>query len=190
MIEFVKQPWHWIVAGTIIGLIVPTLLLIGNKKLGVSSFMRHLCAICFPKKIPFFLYEWKKEVWNIFFVIGIFIGGFIATQFLSNPEPIQVAQATKEALEKYDIYDYSKILPVDLFNIENIFNLKGLFFFVIGGLMVGFGSRYAAGCTSGHSIMGVANLQWPSFVATCCFMVGGIFCANVILPLFFKMIKS
>lgn len=188
MIEILKQPWHWIISGTIIGLTVPTLLLIGNKRLGVSSFMRHICASCFPRKIPFFQYEWKKELWNIFFVIGIFLGGFIANQFLSNPEPIKVAEATKLALTEYGITDYSKILPIELFNFENLFNLKGLLFFVIGGLLIGFGSRYASGCTSGHSIMGIANLQWPSLLATCFFMIGGIFCAKVILPMFFKLL--
>lgn len=188
MIEIIKQPWHWAIAGTMIGLTVPVLLLIGNKKLGISSFMRHCCAIWFPKKIPFFMYEWKKEMWNIFFVIGILLGGFIATQFLSNPEPIQVAQATKEALTNYGITDFSQIMPVQIFSLENIFTIKGLFFFIVGGFMVGFGSRYASGCTSGHSIMGIANLQWPSLVATCCFMIGGFFSANIILPLLFKIV--
>ncbi|WP_136666707.1 YeeE/YedE family protein [Flavobacterium sp. H122] len=188
MIEIIKHPWHWAVAGTLIGLTVPALLLIGNKKLGVSSFMRHICAICFPKKIPFFLYEWKNEAWNLFFVAGIFLGGFIATQFLSNPEPIRVAEATKEALINYGITDFSSIMPIEIFSMENIFTLKGFFFFVVGGFMVGFGSRYASGCTSGHSIMGIANLQLPSLIATCCFMIGGIFSANVILPLLFKIV--
>jgi uncharacterized protein len=188
MIEILKQPWHWIISGTIIGLTVPALLLIGNKRLGVSSFMRHVCAICFPRKVPLFQYDWKNELWNIFFVIGIFLGGFIANQFLSNPEPIKVAETTKLALAEYGITDYSKILPIELFNFENLFNLKGLFFFIVGGLLIGFGSRYASGCTSGHSIMGIANLQWPSLLATSFFMIGGIFCAKVILPMFFKLV--
>ena len=80
MLELIKQPWHWAVAGTLIGLIVPLLLLMGNKKLGVSSSMRHLCAICMPNNISFFKYDWKKEIWNLFFVVGIFLGGFIAAQ--------------------------------------------------------------------------------------------------------------
>jgi uncharacterized membrane protein YedE/YeeE len=188
MIEFLRQPWHWLITGTIIGLIVPTLLLIGNKRLGVSSFMRHICAICFPRKITLFKYEWKKEMWNIFFVIGIFLGGLIANQFLSNPQPIQVAQTTKIALAEYGITDFSKILPIELFNFKNIFTIKGFFFFIIGGLFIGFGSRYASGCTSGHSIMGIANLQWPSVIATFFFMIGGILCAKVILPIFFKIV--
>lgn len=186
MLELIKQPWHWAVAGTLIGLTVPTLLLIGNKKFGISSSLRHLCAMCLPAKIPFFKYEWKKEIWNLFFVVGVLIGGIIASQFLSNPNDIVVADKTKVLLTNWGITDYSKLLPTQLFSIENILTLKGFFFFVVGGFLVGFGTRYAGGCTSGHSIMGLSNLQVPSLIATCCFMAGGFFSANIILPLIFK----
>lgn len=188
MLELIKQPWHWAVAGTLIGLIVPTLLLIGNKKLGVSSSMRHLCAICIPKNIPFFKYDWKKEIWNLFFVVGILLGGFIAAQFLTNPNEIVIADSTKEILAGYGITDFSQMMPTQIFSVENIFTLRGFFFFVVGGFLVGFGSRYAGGCTSGHSIMGLATFQLPSLIATCCFMIGGFFTANVILPIIFKYI--
>lgn len=188
IIEIIKQPWHWAIAGTLIGLTVPTLLIVGNKKFGISSSLRHLCAICMPAKIPFFNYEWKKEIWNLFFVVGVVLGGFIATQFLTNPNDIVVAEATKSVLSTYGITDYSSVLPAQLFNTSNILTLKGLFFFVIGGFFVGFGTRYAGGCTSGHSIMGLSNLQVPSLIATCCFMIGGFFSANVIVPLIFKYI--
>ncbi|OGS71785.1 MAG: hypothetical protein A3G95_04905 [Flavobacteria bacterium RIFCSPLOWO2_12_FULL_31_7] len=186
MLELIKQPWHWAVAGTLIGLIIPLLLLVGNKKLGVSSSMRHLCAICIPKNISFFKYDWKKEIWNIFFVIGIFLGGFIANQFLSNPNEIELAQNTKVALAQFGITDYSELMPSQIFSLENIFTLRGFFFFVVGGFLVGFGSRYAGGCTSGHSIYGLATFQKPSLLATCCFMIGGFFTTNIVLPLVFK----
>jgi uncharacterized membrane protein YedE/YeeE len=188
MLELIKQPWHWAVAGTLIGLIVPTLLLIGNKKLGVSSSMRHLCAICIPKNIPFFKYDWKKEIWNLFFVVGILLGGFIAAQFLTNPNEIVITETTKEILAEYGITDFSQSMPIQIFSVENIFTLRGFFFFVVGGFLVGFGSRYAGGCTSGHSIMGLATFQLPSLIATCCFMIGGFFTANVIFPIIFKFI--
>lgn len=186
MIELIRQPWHWAVAGILIGLTVPTLLLIGNKKFGVSSSLRQICAMCIPAKIPFFQYDWKKEVWNLFFVAGIFLGGVIAAQFLSDPNSIVVAESTKQSLSALGIKDFSNLMPADLFNVNNIFTLKGLFFYVIGGFLVGFGTRYAGGCTSGHSIMGLSTLQWPSLVATCCFMIGGFFSANVILPFILK----
>lgn len=188
MLELIKQPWHWAVAGLLIGLTVPTLLLIGNKKFGVSSSLRHICAMCIPAKIPFFKYEWKKEIWNLLFVLGVFIGAIIATTFLSNPNTIVVAESTKASLAKYGITDYSQIMPAQIFNIENILTLKGFFFFVFGGFLVGFGTRYAGGCTSGHSIMGISNLQIPSLIATCCFMAGGFFSANVLMPLIFKLL--
>lgn len=187
MIELIKQPWHWSIAGVLIGLTVPTLLLIGNKKFGISSSLRHVCAMCVPANIPFFKYDWKKEIWNLFFVLGVLLGGVIATQFLSNPETIVIAESTKTSLMALGITDFTNLMPSDLFSIENIFTLKGLFFFVIGGFLVGFGTRYAGGCTSGHAIMGLSTLQLPSLIATCCFMVGGFFSANVLLPLILKL---
>ena len=188
MLETIKQPWHWAVAGLLIGLTVPALLLIGNKKFGISSSLRHICAMCIPANIPFFTYEWKRELWNMFFVIGILVGGIIATQFLSNPNTVVIAKSTQASLTSLGVTDFKHLMPTDIFSIENIFTLKGLFFFVIGGFLVGFGTRYAGGCTSGHAIMGLSNLQMPSLIATCCFMAGGFFCANILLPLFFKLL--
>ncbi len=187
IIEFIKQPWHCLIAGILIGLTVPVLLLIGNKKFGISSSLRHICAMCVPANIPFFKYDWKKEIWNLFFVAGVLIGGFLATHFLSNSNTIEVAQSTKTALAQYGITDYSKLMPAQIFNIENIITFKGFFFFVVGGFLVGFGTRYAGGCTSGHAIMGLSNLQLPSLIATCCFMVGGFFSANILMPFILKL---
>jgi len=187
MLEIIRQPWHWSIAGILIGLTVPTLLLIGNKKFGVSSSLRHLCAMCVPANIPFFQYEWKKEIWNLFFVGGMLIGALIASKFLHNPSNIVVAESTKTVLYQYGITDFSKLMPTQIFNVANIFTLKGFAFFVFGGFLVGFGTRYAGGCTSGHSIMGLSTLQWPSLVATICFMIGGFFSANIIIPFIFKL---
>lgn len=187
MLEIIRQPWHWSIAGLLIGLTVPTLLLIGNKKFGVSSSLRHLCAMCVPANIPFFQYEWKKEIWNLFFVVGMLIGALIASKFLHNPSNIVVAESTKTVLYQYGITDFSKLMPTQIFNVANIFTLKGFAFFVFGGFLVGFGTRYAGGCTSGHSIMGLSTLQWPSLVATICFMIGGFFSANIIIPFIFKL---
>lgn len=187
MLELLKQPWHWAVAGTLIGLTVPTLLLIGNKKFGISSSLRHICAACVPANIPFFKYDWRKETWNLFFVAGIVLGGLIATMFLSNPHSIEVANPTIEQLKALGVTDFSGLLPTDVFGASNIFTLKGLLFFVIGGFLVGFGTRYAGGCTSGHSITGLSMLQWPSLVATISFMVGGFISTHLLLPVIFKL---
>lgn len=182
MIELIKQPWPWYVAGPLIGLTVPLLLIIGNKTFGISSSLRHICASCIPANIPFFKYDWKKEIWNLFFVFGIFLGGAIAVNLLSNPDPITVNPKLTQELAGYGITDYSNLIPKDIINWQSLFTLKGFILMVIGGFLVGFGTRYAGGCTSGHAIMGLSNLQWPSLIATICFMIGGFVMANFILP--------
>lgn len=182
IIEIIKNPWPWYVAGPLIGLTVPTLLIIGNKSFGISSSLRHACAACLPANIPFFKYDWKKEIWNLFFVFGIFLGGIVAVNFLANPNPVEVNPQLATELAQYGITDYSSLVPLQILNWSSLFKLKGFLMIVVGGLMVGFGTRYAGGCTSGHSIMGLSTLQWPSLVATCCFMIGGFIMANLILP--------
>ncbi|MBK7149914.1 MAG: YeeE/YedE family protein [Bacteroidetes bacterium] len=187
MMETILQPWPWYVAGPLIGLTVPILLLIGNKAFGISSSLRHVCAACIPAGIPFFKYEWKKEVWNLFFVSGILIGGFVGAYLLANPDPVVIHPKLAEELATYGITDFSSMIPQQLFTLENILTLKGFLMMVVGGFVVGFGTRYAGGCTSGHSIMGLSTLQWPSLVATCCFMAGGFIMANLILPFILKL---
>ena len=185
--EFITNPWPWYVAGPLIGLTVLTLLIIGNKSFGISSSLRHICASCIPAGISFFKYDWKKEAWNLFFVLGIFIGGIIATQFLSNPNPIEIHPELSKELASYGITQIDGLLPSQLFNWNSLLTLKGFLMMVVGGFLVGFGTRYAGGCTSGHAIMGLSNLQWPSLVATICFMIGGFLVANFVLPWILKL---
>jgi len=182
MIESLKQPWPWYIAGPLIGLTVPALLILGNKSFGISSSLRHICASCFPANIPFFKYDWKKEVWNLVFVFGIFLGGAMAINLLSNPNPVKVNPKLATELAGYGITDYENLIPTDLMNWASLITLRGLILMVVGGFLVGFGSRYAGGCTSGHAIMGLSNLQWPSLIATISFMIGGLIMANLILP--------
>ncbi|MFT4095399.1 MAG: YeeE/YedE thiosulfate transporter family protein [Niabella sp.] len=187
MIEFVKQPWPWYVAGPLIGLTVPALLLLGNKHFGISANLRHICAACFPANIPFFKYNWKKEAWNLFFVAGIVTGGAITAHFLADPAAIKIAPALQKELAGYNIHDTRHLLPAEIFSWKGLLSLRGSVLLVTGGFLVGFGTRYAGGCTSGHAIMGLSNLQWPSLVATICFMIGGFVMANLILPLILKL---
>ena len=187
MIELIKQPWPWYIAGPLIGLTVPALLIIGNKSFGISSSLRHVCAACIPANIPFFKYDWKKEIWNLFFVLGILIGGVVAINLLANPQPIDVNPKLVQELTEYGITNYSNLVPVDILNWESLFTLKGFLLMVVGGFLVGFGTRYAGGCTSGHAIMGLSTLQWPSLVATVFFMVGGFLMANFILPIILSL---
>ncbi len=176
------HPWPWYVSGPLIGLMVPALLLLGNKSFGISSSLRHICAACLPAGIPFFTYNWKKEAWNLFLAAGVLTGGYIAATFLASPEPVQVNEKLLHELQQYGITNHKGLMPVDIFNWTTLFSLKGLLLMVAGGFLVGLGTRYAGGCTSGHAIMGLSNLQWPSLVATVCFMIGGFIMANLILP--------
>jgi uncharacterized membrane protein YedE/YeeE len=182
MIALLKQPWPWYIAGPLIGLTVPALLIIGNKSFGISSSLRHICASCMPANIPFFKYNWKKEVWNLFFVFGIFLGGAIAINLLSNPNPIEVNPKLAQELAGYGITNFNNLVPEDIINWQSLFTLKGFLLMVVGGFLVGFGTRYAGGCTSGHAIMGLSNLQLPSLIATISFMIGGFLMANLVLP--------
>lgn len=187
MMTWLEQPWPWYIAGPLIGLTVPVLLILGNKSFGISSSLRHICASCMPANIPFFKYNWKKEVWNLFFVFGIFLGGMTAIQLLSGSGSAQVHPKLAVELAGYGITNYHSLVPVDIISWQSLLTLKGLIMMVGGGFLVGFGARYAGGCTSGHAIMGLSTLQWPSLIATVSFMAGGLMMANFLLPMILSL---
>lgn len=181
--DILFKPWPWYVTGPLIGLSVPLLLLFDNKKLGVSSTLRQICAACFPAKLPFLNYDWKKESWNLYLVAGMIIGGFLGGKILSNPEPVALASSTVDYLNSYGVEASTRLMPQTLFSWSSLITLKGFLLMVGGGFMVGFGTRYAQGCTSGHGIFGLSSLQWPSLLATVSFFVGGILFSHLVLPL-------
>ena len=180
--NYLSQPWPWYVAGPLIGLIVPALLIFGNKAFGISSTLRDICAACIPANISFFKYNWKENAWNLFFVAGIAFGGLFSATILSGNNNVDINPATERWLRQEGVTDFSGLMPTDVFSFAGLLTLRGLVFMVVGGFLVGFGTRYAGGCTSGHSIMGLSTLQWPSLVATCCFMLGGFAMSWLILP--------
>lgn len=183
IINFLRQPWPWYVAGPIIGLMVPLLLLAGNRLLGISSSLRHLCAMCVPAKIPFLSYNWRDHLWNIFFAIGLLLGGFIGGVLLQPVHAMPLSPATIESLQQLGIAPQTGILPREIFSWNNLLTWQHLLIVAGGGFLVGFGTRYSGGCTSGHGIAGLSTMQWPSLVATILFFAGGIITANFILPL-------
>lgn len=185
MLEFILKPWPWFVAGPLIGLFVPLLLIFGNKNFGISSTLRHICAMCVPLDIKYFKYDWKSEKWSLFYVTGIMIGGFLASQFLMDGGKVDISTQTVQDLTALGVTDFSSYLPGDIFSWDELLTVKGLIFMVLGGFLVGFGTRYANGCTSGHSISGLSNLQFSSLVATISFFVGGLIMTHFILPFIF-----
>ncbi len=180
--NLLSQPWPWWAAGIVIGLTVPALLLLGNKHFGLSANLRHVCAACLPANIKFFQYDWKKESWNFFFVGGLVLGAIIASTALADPNPVQIHPELNRDLAGYGITQIDGLVPADLFSWDSLLTLRGFILLIIGGFLVGFGTRYAGGCTSGHAIMGLSNLQWPSLVATISFMIGGFITTNLLLP--------
>lgn len=184
MTDLLYQPWPWYIAGPVIGLTVPLLLIAGGKMFGISSNLRHMCAACLPGNIEFFNYDWKKAgSWNLTFVLGTIIGGFLGGYLFVNPEPIQLASSTISELRLLGINDFSGFVPDDLFKWEVLGSGTGLTVLVLGGFLVGFGARYAGGCTSGHAISGLSDLQSASLTAVIGFFIGGLIMTYLLLPL-------
>jgi uncharacterized membrane protein YedE/YeeE len=179
--------WPWYVAGPLIGLFVPALLLVGNKVFGISSNLSHICAAIAPAKLEFFRleffrYDWRKVgLWNLVFLVGVLIGGFLAFHG-GPPQTIAISAETRASLERLGIHDFSGVVPRELFSWHALLTLRGFVLVVVGGFLVGFGTAYAAGCTSGHAISGLANFQLPSLIAVFGFFPGGLAATYFILP--------
>lgn len=181
--ELISQPWPWYVAGPMITLVMLFMMFFG-KSFGVSSTLKTICTIGGAGRFSdFFRFDWKTVTWNLFFVGGSVIGGFIAAEYLSPDQAIDLSEQTMASLEAAGIPNAGEeYLPTSIFNWNNLMTSQGIIFMIVGGLMVGFGTRYADGCTSGHAISGLSNLQWPSLVAVVGFFIGGLIVTHLILP--------
>ena len=180
-----SHPWPWYVAGPVIGLFVPALLLAGNKVFGVSSNLRHVCAAILPSRIGYFSYDWKAGGrWNLLFAAGMLIGGFLAGHGAAQ-QTVAISEPTKLALTKLGIHNFSGVAPTELFSWSALLTFKGFVSVIVGGLLVGFGTAWAGGCTSGHAISGLANFQLPSLLAVIGFFAGGLIATYFFLPLLF-----
>jgi len=183
MIETLKQPWPWYIAGPLIGLMVPALLLIGNKQFGVSSTLRDFCTLIVPNRFSYFNYDLKEHAWRNLLVLGALIGGALAVWFLPGERKIDISVKTAGALHSLGIHDLSGMVPVEIFALSSLISLKGIIFMVFGGLFIGFGTRWADGCTSGHAIMGLSLLSPASFLAVMGFFGGGLTATHFLFPL-------
>lgn len=183
--NLLQGPWPWYIAGPLIGLMVPLLMLIGGKTFGISSNLRHLCAATIPSGLPFFRYNWKRQGgWNLLFALGIVMGGVIAANLLLPPDyAVAIATATQRDLHALGLRDLSGLVPQELMGWQALTSLRGWLTLGVGGFLVGFGSRWAGGCTSGHAISGLATFQLPSLIAVGGFFAGGLLMTHVLLPL-------
>lgn len=183
--EFILQPWPWWFSGIMIAAIMFFLLYFGQS-FGFSSNLRTICAaVGLGKSAKFFDFNWKAQIWNLVFLVGAILGGFIAREFLSTDAPVLISEATIEDLSKLGFSAPESLQPAELFGLDAVLSLKGFLLLTFGGLMVGFGTRYAGGCTSGHAISGLSDLQIPSLIAVAGFFIGGLVMTYLIFPLIF-----
>jgi len=185
--ELITAPWPWYIAGPLIALVMFSLLYFG-KTFGVSSNLRTICAIGGGSAISeFFDFEWKAQYWNLIFVLGTVIGGYIAANFLTNPDAMTLSASTLMELDKLGIdHPTDNYLPNSIFSSGIMGTMSGLLILILGGFLVGFGARYAGGCTSGHAITGLSNLQVPSLIAVIGFFIGGLTMVHFLFPLIFS----
>ncbi|PWG79667.1 YeeE/YedE family protein [Pararcticibacter amylolyticus] len=183
--DSIRQPWPWYVSGFMIALVLAFMLFTG-KTFGFSSNLRTLCTLCGAgRKWAFFNFNWKDQAWNLLFLLGSILGGFITSHFLENGQALKLASSTVQDIQKIGINFTGEMQPGQLFGPEALLSVKGILILITGGFLVGFGSRYAGGCTSGHAITGLSNLQKPSLIAVAGFFIGGLIMTHLLLPLIF-----
>ncbi|MDB2606769.1 YeeE/YedE family protein [Zobellia sp.] len=184
--NYILQPWPWYISGPLITSVMVFLIYFG-KTFGMSSNLRTFCSIGGAGKYSdFFKFDWKAQKWNLTVVLGAIIGGFIAVNFLSDGSAINLNSQTVLDLKELGFENAGNtLLPSEIYDWNNVLTLKGLAILIVAGLLVGFGTRYAGGCTSGHAITGLSNLQLPSLIAVIGFFVGGLIMTHFLLPLIF-----
>ena len=184
--EYILNPWPWYVSGLLIAVVL-FLLTMMDKRFGMSSNLRTVCSMLGAgKHANFFKFDWKAQRWNLIVVIGVVIGGFIGRFFLSSTDAVAISTKTISALKNFGFTGAGhEYLPKELFAEAVFTEPKKLIYLIIGGFLVGFGARYAGGCTSGHAISGLSNLQLPSLIAVIGFFIGGLFMAHVLFPILF-----
>ena len=184
--DFILEPWPWYVAGPLIALIMFLLIFMG-KQFGMSSNLRTLCTMCgADSKASFFDFNWRAQKWNLIVIIGAAIGGFIAMNLLTVDPAVAINPDTISTLKSLGFESSGEAyLPDELYSLEALTDWKALSILIIGGFLIGFGARWAGGCTSGHAISGLSNLQLPSLIAVVGFFIGGLVMVHLLFPLIF-----
>lgn len=158
----------WYIAGPLIGLMVPLLLFVREKQFGLSSSYRYIGSFILPKN-SYFNYDRSKDAWQVHFAIGIVCAAVLIFQFdLYTPQNLD---SSKEYLRHF----------------QEVYSLQNWLMFAVGGIFVGFGARYAGGCTAGHCIMGNSILSLSSILSTCMFFAGGLIVSHFVLPYLFEL---
>jgi uncharacterized membrane protein YedE/YeeE len=184
-LAWLYAPWPWYVSGPLIGLMVPLMLWIGNRSFGISNNLRHMCAMTQPKSVgvDFFQYNWREQSWSLVFAGGAVLGGFLAGIVFANPNPVDLSVAALTMFSYWNVPIAGGFLPPVLFDLT----WMGVIVMFFGGILVGFGTRYASGCTSGHAITGLSTLQLQSLFAVLGIFAGGLFSAHFITPHLFSL---
>jgi uncharacterized membrane protein YedE/YeeE len=184
--DIILNPWPWHISGPLIAIVMALLLYFG-KTFGMSSNLRTMCTIAGAGKFSnFFKFNWRDQIWNLTVVLGAIIGGFLAVHYLSNDSITNLNPTTVTELQNMGFQNPgSTLVPNEMYDLNAVTSIKGITLLIIGGLLVGFGTRYAAGCTSGHAITGLSSLQKQSLIAVIGFFIGGLIMTNFILPLIF-----
>ncbi len=184
--SFIYEPWPWYIAGPLIAFVMFFLLLLG-KNFGMSANLSSFCAMCGAgSKIDFFKFDWRNQKWNLILVIGAIIGGYIAAHLLTPDAAVAINENTVTKLHSLGFDSAgSAYLPTELFSNDVFTQPSTLLLLTIGGLLVGFGARYAGGCTSGHAISGLSDFQLPSLIAVVGFFIGGLVMVHFIFPILF-----
>ncbi|HZV70753.1 MAG TPA: YeeE/YedE thiosulfate transporter family protein [Saprospiraceae bacterium] len=192
-ISLFHVPWHWAFSGFMIALVM-FLLLFAGRSFGVSSSFDALCTLAGAgKKVKYFEGDWRQRSWMLVFLLGTVGGAAIATRWMQSPEPVNISQATRDDLSALGIHapatlsDGSGYVPEEIFNFRSLLTWRGFILLIVGGFLIGFGTRWAGGCTSGHAISGLSNLQLPSLIAVIGFFIGGLIMTHLLLPIILKL---
>jgi len=180
------QPWPWYVSGPLIAIIMAVLILLG-KKFGMSSNLETFCSVGGAGKFTdYFKIDVKSKRWNLLVVLGSVFGGFLGAHVLSPNPAVDITDETVAKLQGLGFESAGKAyLPTELFSLEALSQPMVWVILLVAGLLVGFGTRYAGGCTSGHAISGLSNLQRPSLIAVIGFFIGGLIMNHLLFPLIF-----